>query len=172
MQSGVEGLCKGGRGGGGAATCSSAMPDPEVLADDGSPQRGGAAAGPPRGIEPRPPLAIVPAGGPSRWVKTAVECQRTTCSAIVRNIDMPSRMRMARSGKTQSLSACMSAPSSRHISDGSAIMPAGFPLISDSRPIAAVGARPQVLSSHLAKISRSSARKLAYARRPRVVVAK
>ena len=112
MQSGGEGLCKGDRGGGGAATCSSAMPDPEVLADDGSPQRGGAAAGPPRGIEPRPPLAVVPAGGPSRRVKTAVECQRTTCSAIVRNIDMPSRMRMARSGKTQSLSACMSAPSS------------------------------------------------------------
>ena len=69
------------------------QPDPEVLADDGSPQRGGAAAGPPRGIEPRPPLALVPAGGPSRRVESAVESQKTTCSSIVRNIDMPSRMR-------------------------------------------------------------------------------
>jgi len=83
VQSGVRGYAEAAGAAGGAATCSLAMPDPEVLADDGSPQRGGAAASPPRGIEPRPPLALVPAGGPSRRVETAVECQRTTCSGRV-----------------------------------------------------------------------------------------
>ena len=93
MQSGGQGLCRDGRGGGGASTCPSATPDQQVLADDGSPRRGGPAAVPPRGIEPRPLLVVVPAGGPSRRVGTAVDGRKTTCSAIVRNIDMFSRMR-------------------------------------------------------------------------------
>lgn len=38
----------------------------EVLDDDGSSRRDGAAAIPPRGIEPRPPVADTPSGGPSQ----------------------------------------------------------------------------------------------------------
>lgn len=84
-RAGDHGLRVGGSGGWQCRPARRRRPLDEVLDDDGSAQGDSAAAAPPRGIEPRPLVAVVPPGGPSQRVVKGRRRAERACSRTMRS---------------------------------------------------------------------------------------